>query len=396
MMLDKMNEINPDIDVLLVSGDYVSHGYSVDYGSAQDQYIVLKQTIEHVFLNILAKKFPKAIILPTIGNNDIKYHYVAPQRNVSAPDYYPFLKSLIFQRIPSNMKFYSANVSDTFDVFGGYRVDYSPTLSFLSFNSLYYNVKLPSNDTEIKRRQMDWLADQLDHAEPGRKFVIFFHIYPGMFFIGRITFFWEKSAVIWFNEIVQRNIDKIALMTGAHTHFPDLKLGFPTEFSLPHLMNMNETALEYIPSYVLLITPSISPIFRNNPGFTFLTMEDQVAKNITWYYFELNRLPRDESEVVFNKIDFNTYMNITEFTPGSVLNFIKELMHDKVRLYRYLAHKIGYRGAHMITAISRYQEMNMVNLASEYEYFCSLLNMMRADYYFCVESSKQKLDLVPV
>ena len=226
-----------------------------------DHYLVLKEIIEYVFIEILAKKFPNAVILPAIGNNDIKFHYVAPQKNVSAPDYYPFMRRLTFERIPKNVQYFSSEISTTFDMFGGYRIDYSPSLTFLSFNSLYYNDRTPSNDTDVKKRQLNWLAEQLDNAEPGRKFVIFFHIYPGMYFIGRIRFFWERPAVLLFNDIIQRNIQKISLLTGAHTHFPDIKIGFPHEFSLPYLMSLNDTSLELLPSYAILITPSVSPIF---------------------------------------------------------------------------------------------------------------------------------------
>lgn len=101
------------------------------------------------------------------------------------------------------------------------------------------------------------------------------------------------------------------------------------------------------------------------------------------------RLPRNESEAVFNKIDFREYMNITDFTPNAVLDFIKSVISDKVKLYKYLAHKIGYRGVHMATAIRHYQKLGMVNLKNEYEYICSLLNMLRVDFFFCLESSRQ-------
>ena len=234
----------------------------------------------------------------------------------------------------------------------------------------------------MKKRQLNWLGDQLDNAEPGRKFVIFFHIYPGMYFIGRIRFFWERPAVLLFNDIIQRNINKISLLTGAHTHFPDIKVGFPHEFSLPYLMSLNETSLELLPSYAILITPSISPIFNNNPGFTCLIIENQIVKNITWHYFEMNLFPKTEAEAKFNKVDFITYMGINEFTPLAVLKFIKEIVRDKVKLYKYLSHKIGYRGIHTASAISFYQNLGMVNLLNEYEYYCSLLNMLRTDYFY--------------
>ena len=60
LVLNKINEVDPDIEVLLVSGDFVSHGYSVEIGMS-DHYFVLKEIIEYVFIEILAKKFPNAV-----------------------------------------------------------------------------------------------------------------------------------------------------------------------------------------------------------------------------------------------------------------------------------------------------------------------------------------------
>lgn len=382
-MLDKMNELEPDIEVLLVVGDFIAHGIAVELQDMEhDQYGMLKENIEFFFLEILAKKFPKAYIFPTIGNNDIKYHYVAPQKNYTAPDYYYFMYHTIFEKIPQNTKLNLTGVLETFLEFGGYKIDLDEEHSFISFNSLYYNDRTPSNDTEIKNDQFDWLARTVDTAEDTRKFVIFFHIYPGMYFIGHIRFFWERPAVLKFNDIIQRNIEKFTLIVGAHSHFPDVKVGFSHEFSIPHLMNTNDDMLEYIPKWAMLVTPSISPVFGNNPGVTLLQIENQVAKNISWNFFEMYKHPRNESEATFNKVDLAEDMGIDEFTPVAVLKFIKSIIDDNYKLYKYLAHKIGYRGKNTATALAEYQYLGMVNLADEYQYYCSLLNMLRTDYYF--------------
>ena len=68
LVLNKINEIDPDIEVLLVSGDFVSHGYAVEIGMS-DHYFVLKEIIEYVFIEILAKKFPNAVHTINISIN---------------------------------------------------------------------------------------------------------------------------------------------------------------------------------------------------------------------------------------------------------------------------------------------------------------------------------------
>lgn len=382
MMFDKMNEIDPDIEVLLVGGDFIAHGFSVELADKEhDQYGLLKENLDYFFLEILAKKFPKAVILPTIGNNDIKYHYIAPQQNYSAPDYYPFMYKLIFEKIPANRKLNLKGVKETYLKFGGYRIDYNDEISFIGFNSLYYNDRTPSNDTAIKDEQFNWLNKTVSSSESGRKFVLFFHIYPGVYFIGYVRFHWERPAVLRFNDIIQRNLNKFALIYGSHSHFPDLKVGFSHEFSIPQLLKTETKHLKHIPTWAMLIGPSISPVFKNNPGFQLLQIENGVARNISWHFFELYRYPKKESDAVFNQIDFKRDLGIDEFTPKAVLVFIKTIIEDKYTLYKYLAYKIGYRGKNVATALANYQELAMLTLNEEYQYYCSLLNMLRTDYY---------------
>ena len=383
LMLDKLDKIEPDIDVIIISGDLISHGLSVELEDKDhDQYALLKEKIEDLLVDLIAKKFPNTFILPTIGNNDIKYHYVAPQVNFTAPDYYPFLYRTIFEKIPKNRELKVHGKNESFNTFGGYRVNYSDELDFIAFNSLYYNARTPSKDFYIKDAQFDWLESTLDNAKPGKKFVIFFHIYPGMYFIGKVRFFWETSSVLRFNDIIQRNSDKISLILGAHSHFPDMKIGFSHEFSLPFLLNNEDALLEYIPKWAMLITPSISPVFKNNPGFTLLNIEDQKANNISWHFMELYKFPRSEEEARFNTLDFKEDLGIDEFEPSAVLKFIKSIVEDRVTLYKYLAHKIGYTGKNIATGLAEYQELKMINLDEEYGYLCSLLNLLRTDYYF--------------
>lgn len=347
----------------------VAHGIAIELYEKYEHYGILKETLEYLFLEILAKKFPKAVILPTLGNNDCKYHYVAPQNKYSAPDYYPFMYDLIFHRIEQNRRIDHSKIKDSFEMFGGFSWDYSENLTFVSFNSLYYNDRTPSNDTVIKRRQFEWFENLLDQAPPTRKFVIMFHIYPGAYFIGHVRFHWEKDGVVRFNSVINRNIEKISLILGAHSHFPDIKVGFEREFSITKLLNTKETVLENIPKWAMLIAPAVSSVFKNNPGFSLLTLEDQVPKNISWHFLELYKLPTNESNAKFNTLHFEKHMNITEFKPEPVLKFIKTLIEDKHILYRYLAHKIGFRGKATPAALAEYEYLGMLNLKDDFAFY---------------------------
>lgn len=214
--MSKMKNIQPDVDLILVSGDYLGHGFSVEYGS-KDNYEILKQTLKYVFVDLLSSKFPNTVILPAIGNNDIKYHYKAPSQDDEAKDYYNFFADVLFNQVEGNKKLKldleksvltnsdDSSISDdksglkypnwaqTFLQRGYFRYDhdFGPDgdgfyLSFLSFNTLYYNLKAPVKEPEIMKQQLDWIEEQLKNSEDDRKFIIYFHIYPGPYYSNTI------------------------------------------------------------------------------------------------------------------------------------------------------------------------------------------------------------------
>ena len=70
-----MKVTNPDLDVILVAGDHVAHGISANslyIGRAR--YQQLKATHSEVAAAVRAR-FPGALLVPTVGNNDGPLHY---------------------------------------------------------------------------------------------------------------------------------------------------------------------------------------------------------------------------------------------------------------------------------------------------------------------------------
>lgn len=98
---------------------------------------MLKQSHELV-ADMLRKYFPNTIVLITFGNNDCKFHYDAPHLE-EKKEFYNFLYDLWFNKHPANSKIVFDN--HTFNDGGYYRFDFNDKITFLSFNSLPYNIK---------------------------------------------------------------------------------------------------------------------------------------------------------------------------------------------------------------------------------------------------------------
>jgi hypothetical protein len=390
LVMDKMSKLEPDLDVLLVSGDFIAHGFSVNEGSP-DHYAELKGVIKYVFVDLLSSKFPNTIILPSIGNNDIKYHYKAPAQDEEAKDYYTFFADVLFNQVSGNKRIKTDLIKQSFLFKGYFRYDYDwPTysdgfyLSFLSFNSLYYSVNAPAlagdtidPDQEFKReydimqQQLDWLETQLSTAEDDRKFVIFFHIYPGEYQVHRETYFWDDESTLRFTQIVEKYPDNIAVILGAHTHFGDIRINKHTTESLGSSTFLKSTKNRQanIAKMALLITPSITPIFMNNPGFTTFRIENNLVKDVKMTYFELNRFPESAEKATFNTLDFKEELGIEIFSPNAVEQFLDSIQDSYIYFYRYLAHKIGYRGILELFGIALYWQLGSISLTSRKNFY---------------------------
>jgi len=69
------------------------------------------------------------------------------------------------------------------------------------------------------------------------------------------------------------------MVQGSHTHFGDVR----SEWGTPS--GMWDSGEAY---YALLSSPSISPVFGNNPGFTTFDIIDGVIKNVEFSFLDLN------------------------------------------------------------------------------------------------------------
>lgn len=387
-MLEKLEKIDPDVEVILISGDNLAHSFSAKYGQ-EDHYELVKETLEYVFVELIAEHFPDAIVLPTMGNNDIKYHYLAPAQDDEAQDFYTFFADILFDKIPGNKKLNSEQIKEHFLYRGYYRHDYDFKtyrdgfyLSFLSLNTLYYAEKSPKQEPEIMTQQFDWLEEQLANAEDDRKFVIFDHIFPGEYFYMADEHQWDEASTVRFKEIIYKYSDHIAILLGAHTHFLELRIDTPTTDSSSKFLKLEKEYPEE-PKLAMLITPSVSPSFKNNPGMTTFIIENNVVKDIKCTFLELYNEPTKAEEAVFNTLDFAQELRIDTFTPKKVQAFLKTLEESRLLFLRYLGQKVGYRGLSSWWGFYLHYEIGMVGLISTEIFFCTSTYLLKDDVHKC-------------
>ena len=67
------------LDLLLMPGDFVAHGYSMEKKLFPlfDTYYFTKQILNETS-SLIPKHFPNTVFVPAWGNNDFKFHYQCP------------------------------------------------------------------------------------------------------------------------------------------------------------------------------------------------------------------------------------------------------------------------------------------------------------------------------
>ena len=118
---------------------------------------------------------------------------------------------------------------------------------------------------------MSWLESVLDanfklDSDQRRKVILMMHIPPGLNYFKEdgkaspVEVFWKEEFLKAYLQIIKKYQGDILINLGSHIHRASIKA--------PVSQYMNDLEL------VMLLTPSISPIYKNNPGFTLMRIGD--------------------------------------------------------------------------------------------------------------------------
>ena len=269
----EMKKRIPSPAFVLVSGDFLAHKFQQTYqryatGKSQTAYTAfVTKTIAYVTA-VLRKAYPDAPIYPVLGNNDSDCgdYAVAPDSVFLAnvrDVWKPLVRSRSFDRRFPTGGYYHADVRTLKNV----RVIGLNT-NFFSTN--YTNpCGKPGPDPGL--RQLAWLEGELDLARvEGKRVWLLFHIPPGI-----DVFDSEdggtcpdlKSQTFWKDEYEQKYLK----ITGAHRQ---TILG-----SFAGHTHQDEFRLAS--GRFIHITPSVTPVFGNNPAFEIVDVT--TAGDITGY-----------------------------------------------------------------------------------------------------------------
>ncbi len=270
--LAEMRSIEPDPSVVLVPGDFLAHDFSKHFRGTSHRRdratygaFVLK-TMDYLAAE-LHRAFPHAEILPTIGNNDglcgdynstpndVFLAHVArtwaPLVNVAgrAPD---------FVRTFSAGGYYEASLSA-----GGLRVVVPNSV----FWSIHYQDRCDRTNPRPGDAELVWLEKTLRRHPAGERTWLMTHIPPGIdtfktsLRFGIPSLLYEARAQTRFLQAVNDERANVRVVLTGHLH--DM-----------WFRQSDATSNRNVP---IVIAPSLSPIFGNDPAFLELWLDPRTA-----------------------------------------------------------------------------------------------------------------------
>lgn len=329
--------------------------------------------------------FPNSVVIPTIGNNDVKFHYEFPLTEDESNEYYGFLYDLWWNKVPGNANYTKkVEINETMMKGGYYTYEYNANLTFIAINSLYFSVKNQQYNSTVSNEQLDWIEATLRDASNSTKFIMNMHIFPGMYNPGIYQQFWTDEFTNRFDDIMRKYGSKILFFNGAHTHISDIRGSWMFQNSTNQKRFLKQEDPVKSPYYANFVAPSFSPFYLNNPGFTYFEVDDNTARvlNVTTYFFELDQTYNNtNSDVVFHSVSYEKEFGIKEWSPAQVYDFMIRAQADNQLFTKFLVLKLGFRLDQEKAALDIYRNLGMIDFDNNNKiYWCFFQFVRSSDY----------------
>ena len=348
IFLKKLKSQYKPPDFILLPGDLVTHGLSQTYipngNYSKLKYELLKKVIK-LTSEYITYNFPNSYIFPSLGNNDVKFHYMVPNPSEKLA-YYSYIYQVWFKENTKNQKLKNIDEIQADFLDGGYyKADITHNFSVIVLNTLYYLTGSYDVDKKTPDRQLAWLEKKLEEIKRvGGKTIITYHIFPGLNYYSGIQHFLNETATKEFKRLFYVYNDFILLNVAAHTH----NNGFRVNHQIREgFLNLNKEEL----FGNTIVSGSISPAFDNNPSYLHVDFEDYKAKQAKFTFFNLNNILKisnrsnftdEEINEYFSDYDINKEFGLVDITRKSFWDLSQKLFIDDNLLKKFLFLTVGY------------------------------------------------------
>lgn len=287
-----------EVRFVLALGDFLGHDYRNLYkkysgDASRGGFESFARKTMQFIANELEQTFPAISVYPVIGNND-SYHrdYISDPNGAFFHDTQKAWSQLIKDK---NNR---AQMQKTFGFGGYYSVIAEPGLRLVMLNTVLFSTKARGKATEAAAEQeLNWLHQELQKAkEQNQRVIIAMHIPVGIdvyaslrIHLFRLIELWKTKYSDRYQAELKQFAPQIAGIFAGHLHSDWFQI-----------LTFKDSKDE-IP---VTGTPSISPIFGNNPGFKIYSYSSDTFEldDFVTYYYPINEHKPWRVEYDFNRI----------------------------------------------------------------------------------------------
>ena len=198
-------------------------------------------------------------MIPTLGNNDNKYHDEAT-RPEDKKEFYKFLFDEWMTKMQGNKALAKdPEIKKTFMEGAYYRYDVTDRISVLALNTMYFmfNDDDESSDKVITKegtQQLKWIEEQFKNAGD-RKFILTCHVYAGSRWKGKQLFKTQRNEEYF--ALLRKYQSKVLIEVFAHDHLADLRYHTTDLGAIFPRISDDATLPKYF--HNMFIAPGIAP-----------------------------------------------------------------------------------------------------------------------------------------
>lgn len=265
--LDALRRVAPHPDFILFSGDFLAHDFRDAFfknarGKGDAAYGRFVEKTVRFLAHMFDSRFPAVPVIPTLGNNDSECGDYGFEPGGEFLKMFAAVWSPLIVRSGSPASFLK-----TFPV-GGYYTISVPALKdhgIIVLNANLFSAKadICGPDTEDPgAKELLWLDWTLYQSRlEGKKTWLLYHepvgvdVYASLHATGdcrsNITMMLKESYNAGLMKILEKYAPLVEASFSGHTHMDDFRV----------------VSSDGTPKYFIHITPSVSPVFGNNPAF---------------------------------------------------------------------------------------------------------------------------------
>lgn len=295
-----MRRADPNPQVVILSGDFLAHHFPHNAQLAESTMARIVRTFNAAF--------PRAQFVIVPGNNDDP---CGDYRVTPGLTYFAHLAHMWAPLVNRNGT--APSFESDFAQHGWYTATLPNHLRAMAIDSVYWSIvyrACTSIHPDASLRELGWLVKSLDTLPSHTRAMLVMHIPPGVdpqstLVTHRllVVSFWQAQFQNAFVSAIQKRDRHISFAIAGHTHRDDFRFfgGMP-----------------------ILIAPSVSPVYHNNPAFLRLDVApDGTLQNYTMFDYDLLSQQWEQQD------SFDRIFGVNAFSQSALASIHARLSSDK-------------------------------------------------------------------